>query len=84
LQNGFPAVTAQLWEPGNPHPMKFIGSLPAARFLNSTDIGSYYIGSLFTLDWCPRIEIDAADVTNVSEVEFSDLCQGYKTESTLA
>jgi len=30
LQNGFPAVTAQLWEPGNPHPMKFIGSLPAA------------------------------------------------------
>jgi hypothetical protein len=33
LHNGFPAVTAQLWEAGDPHPMKFTGSLPAAPAL---------------------------------------------------
>lgn len=77
LQNGFPAVTAQLWEPGNPHPMKFIGSLPAAPEI--LELYRYwqllYEALYLRLDWCPRIEIDAADVTNVSEVEFSDLCQ---------
>ncbi len=77
LDNGFGAVTAQLWSPGNPKPMKFIGSLPAAPELS--ELYRYwqllYAALYQRLDWCPRIEIEAADVTNVSEVEFSNLCQ---------
>lgn len=77
LHNGFPAVTAQLWEHGNPRPMKFTGRLPAAPEI--PELYRYwqllYSALYQRLDLCPRIEIDAADVTNISQVEFSNLCQ---------
>lgn len=77
LHNGFAAVTAQLWEDGDPRPMKFTGQLPAAPEI--PELYRYwqllYSALYQRLDLCPRIEIDAADVTNVSQVEFSDLCQ---------
>ena len=76
LSNGFPAVTALLWELGNPHPMKFTGSLPATPKI--PELYNYWhllYSSLYQrLNLCPRLEIDASDVTNVSEIEFRDLC----------
>lgn len=77
LQSGFPSVTAQLWEPNNPHPAKFSGCLPAAPEL----VKLYrhwqllYLALYHRIDFNLRIEIEAADVTNVSEMEFGDLCQ---------
>lgn len=77
LHNGFPAVTAQLWEQGDPHPMKFTGCLPASPEI--PELYRYwqllYSALYQRLDLCPRIEIDAGDVTNVSSIEFSHLCQ---------
>jgi CHASE2 domain-containing sensor protein len=77
LQNGFPAVTVELWLSGNTYPMKFVGSLPAIPELPQL-YGAWqllYSAVYNRLDWHPRIEILEADVTHVSEVEFSDLCQ---------
>jgi CHASE2 domain-containing sensor protein len=81
LLNGFNCVTAQLWEYNNPQPMKFTGSLPA-----SPEIAELYrhwrllYSALYQcLDWHPRIEIEAADVTNVSAVEFSEICREMST-----
>lgn len=77
LYSGFPAVTAQLWEQGDLALIKFTGCLPPAPEI--ADLYKYwqllYSALYQRLDLCPRIDIDAADVTNVSEVEFSDLCQ---------
>jgi CHASE2 domain-containing sensor protein len=82
LESGFPAVTAQLWEAGMPSPMKFTGSLPAAPKLPQL-YGRWQLlyENLYRLwGWHPRskideeIEIDEEDVTNVSAVEFNDLC----------
>jgi CHASE2 domain-containing sensor protein len=76
LHSGFPAVTAQLLE-GDSAVTKSTGSLPAAPEI--AELYKYwqllYSALYQRLDLCPRIEIDAADVTNVSEVDFSDLCQ---------
>jgi len=76
LDNGFPVVTALLWEPNNPHPMKFTGSLPAAPEI--PELYSYwrvlYLALYQRLDLDPRLEIDSSSVTNVSEIEFSELC----------
>lgn len=78
LHNGFPAVTVQLWEDrSNPAPTKFTGSLPAApkiaQLYQSWQL--LYLALYQRLDLRPRIEIDNGDITNVSEVEFDDLCQ---------
>lgn len=75
LNNGFPSVTTQLWEAGNPHPMKFTGSLPAAPTLPQLyrDWQLLYFALYQRLK--PRIEIDAANITNVSDADFGELCQ---------
>lgn len=77
LENGFGAVTGQLWEQSDPNPMKFTGRLPAAPEIPELyrHWQLLYKALYQRLDWCPRIKIQEADVTNVSEVEFSDLCQ---------
>lgn len=73
---GFPAVTAQIWDRTTPHPIKFTAALPAAphipEFYRRWQL--LYLSLQQRLDLCFRIEIEAADVTNVSEREFSDLC----------
>jgi hypothetical protein len=75
LHNGFSAVTAQLWEAGDPHPMKFTGSLPTAPALPQLYRDWQLLYSALYQRLRPRLEIDAADVTNVSSADFSDLCQ---------
>lgn len=76
LHNGFPTVTAQLWEQGDSQPIQFTGCLPAAPEIS--ELYRYwqllYSALYQRLDLNPRIEIDAGDVTNVSSVEFSHLC----------
>ncbi|AMW27895.1 MULTISPECIES: CHASE2 domain-containing protein [Arthrospira] len=79
LLSGFPHVTALLWEPENPRPLKFTGALPPAQELD----GIYRRWNLIYQalyrrpGWHPRIKIDREDITNVSQVEFSDICQQY-------
>ena len=77
LQNGFDAVTAQIGEDGDPYLMKFTGSLPPAPEISQLyrDWQLLYSAVYQRLDFCPRLEIENAGVTNVSEVEFQDLCQ---------
>jgi hypothetical protein len=75
LHNGFRSVTAQFWEAGDPHPMKFTGSLPAAPALPQLYRDWQLLYSALYQRLRPRLEIDAADVTNVSSADFSDLCQ---------
>ena len=78
LHNGFPTVTVQLWEDcSNPAPTKFTGSLPAAPKIAQLHQSwqLLYLALCQRLDWHPRLEIDSGDITNVSEVEFDDLCQ---------
>ncbi|MFB2770972.1 CHASE2 domain-containing protein [Pelatocladus sp. BLCC-F211] len=88
LKQGFPSVTAALWEDGNPIAMQFTGSLPAApelwslykrwQLLYQLLYEALYPGS----DWRNYtddledidIEIDEEDVTNVSSIDFSNLC----------
>lgn len=78
LQNGFPAVTAQLWtESSNPE-MKFQGSLPAADIdplYKSWQL--LYLACYQSLDLHPRIEIiDSPEyLPGVDLDEFSNLCQ---------
>jgi WD40 repeat protein len=83
LYSGFPVVTAGLWELNNPHPQQFVGNLPAApnlielyrnwrlMYQNLCD----RLPSIRNLDDDDELEIDEADITNVSTVDFHDLCQ---------
>lgn len=82
INAGFPAVTAQLWEGDNPYPMKFRGSLPAAPGLPQLYQAwrLLYQALHYRLDWNPRIEVDSADMTHVSQVEFSDICQQFVSQ----
>lgn len=79
LLSGFPHVTALLWEPENPRPLKFTGALPPGVELD----GIYrrwhliYQALYRRPGWHPRIKIDREDITNVSEMEFADICQRY-------
>lgn len=86
LKQGFPSVAAQLWEDSNPVPMQFTGSLPAVpelpeiyrrwRLLYQLLQESLYP----SLSWRrhlqinEEIEIEEEDVTNISSIEFSNLC----------
>ncbi|HBE18347.1 MAG TPA: Chase2 sensor protein, partial [Cyanobacteria bacterium UBA11367] len=82
---GFPSVTAQLSEDGNPVPLQCTGSLPPAaeliqlyrrwQLLYRLLYESFYP----SFGWRRRgieeeIEIDEEDITHFSSVEFSNLC----------
>ena len=79
FMDGFPTVTARLGEPGNLY-MQFTGNLPSApeipqllrnwRLLYDA-LSQYGIRS--------GIEIDESGITNISEGEFSDICDGLET-----
>ncbi len=77
FHSGFPAVTAQLWGQTTLYPIKFTGSLPAAPNIPELyrQWRLLYLALYQRLDQYFRIEIEAADITNVSAREFSDLCQ---------
>ena len=89
LKRGFPSVTVQLWEEGNPIAMQFIGSLPPAPELWQVYQRWQLLYQLLyealypSLGWRKRInkqdeeidiEIDEDDVTNVSSIDFGNLC----------
>ncbi|MDF5712209.1 MAG: CHASE2 domain-containing protein [Nostoc sp. S4] len=90
LKQGFATVTAQLYNYSNPIPIQFTGSLPAAPEL----IELYRRWQLLYLllhealfpgqRWHrniasdAEIEIDTEDITNISSVEFSNLCNNLQ------
>lgn len=87
LKRGFPSVTVQLWEEGNPIAMQFTGSLPSAPELWQLYRRWQLLYQLLyealypSLHWRrhvekedDEIEIDEEDVTNISSVDFSNLC----------
>jgi CHASE2 domain-containing sensor protein len=87
LKRGFPSVTVQLWEEGNPIAMQFTGSLPPASSLWQLYRRWQLLYQLLyealypSLDWRrylekqdEEIEIDEEDVTNISSVDFINLC----------
>ncbi len=80
LEKGFEQVTAQLWEVGDSIREQFIGSLPPAPDLAEI----YQKWQLSYLSLCTRLrsdvdddylEIDAAGITNVSDISFNELGQ---------
>jgi CHASE2 domain-containing sensor protein len=77
VSNGFASVTAQLWDENDIYPMKFTGRLAAAPQLAELyrRWRLLYLALYQRLDFGLRLEIETADVTNVSEIELSDLCQ---------
>ncbi|MCT7968038.1 CHASE2 domain-containing protein [Laspinema sp. D1] len=79
LLGGFPNVTALLWEPENPRPLKFIGALPPATELDAIyrRWQLIYQALYRSPGWRPRIKIEREDITNVSQVEFADICGKY-------
>jgi hypothetical protein len=87
LHHGFPSVTAQLWT-GTERPEQFIGSLPAAPAL----IELYRNWQSIYQNLCARkqllsrsqeeddeLEIDVGGITNVSVVDFEEVCQKLQT-----
>ncbi|MBD2605287.1 CHASE2 domain-containing protein [Scytonema hofmannii FACHB-248] len=87
LKRGFPSVTVQLWEEGNPIAMQFTGSLPPASSLWQLYRRWQLLYQLLyealypSLGWRryvekqdEEIEIDEEDVTNISSVDFINLC----------
>lgn len=77
VSSGFASVTVQLWDERDIYPMKFTGRLAAAPQLAELykRWRLLYLALYQRLDFGLRLEIETADVTNVSEIELSDLCQ---------
>lgn len=92
LKQGFATVTAQLYNYSNPIPIQFTGGLPAAPEL----IELYKRWQLLYLllhealspgqRWQRNmasdigIEIDTEDITNISSVEFDNLCNNLQNK----
>lgn len=93
LQEGFNGVIAQVFErfgQENSFPIQFTGSLPAAPELTELYrrwriiYNLLYDSLIPDLNWRQQfdlddeIEIDSEDITNISSVEFHNLCQDLK------
>ncbi|HEY9669351.1 MAG TPA: sensor protein Chase2, partial [Coleofasciculaceae cyanobacterium] len=86
LHEGLPTVTAQLGEPDNSYRMKFTASLPASPEISElyrnwqSLYWAFYqrlglrIGNEEAEENDDTFEIEEAYITNVSEVDFKDLC----------
>jgi CHASE2 domain-containing sensor protein len=82
LNDGFSPVTAQLWETNNSRPIKFTGSLPPAPEIAELYKRFQIIYQAIYKRFVIRsgLEIESTGLTNVSEVEFSEVQeQLYKT-----
>ncbi len=77
LNNGFPVVTAQLWDVDQPYPVKFTGSLPAVPELPELYKKWQMLYSALhqRLGLHRRIKVHSQDVTNVSVNDFDSVCQ---------
>lgn len=83
LQDGFPVVTVQITQADNSYPMKLTASLPAAPKITEL----YERWQLIYLALSQRLrchrntidddqfEIEEAYITNVSQVDLTDICQ---------
>jgi CHASE2 domain-containing sensor protein len=82
FSRGFATVTAQVWEADHAHSVQAVGSLPAAPQLAIAlqQWRLLYVALYHRLDLHTRIDIELADVTNVSEVEFTHLCQAVHVQ----
>ena len=80
LENGFPAVTAELRRTNNTSHLKVTASLPAAPEINQLyrRWRLLYQALSQCLSESLRLEIIQDNVIQVSEVEFQDLCQQFK------
>lgn len=85
LHSGFASVTAELWEQNDPNLMqligKFTGSLPPdPEILVLYRDWQFLYEALYQRFNCPlRIEIETSGKTNISELDFSDLCSQLET-----
>ncbi|NJN08760.1 MAG: CHASE2 domain-containing protein [Richelia sp. RM2_1_2] len=77
LHKGFPDITVQLGLSSDSRAMQFRGSLPAAPEISQLYRNWQILYSTLyrNCGWSVRLEIDDTDITNVSEVEFDELCQ---------
>ncbi|MEL7244798.1 MAG: CHAT domain-containing protein [Cyanobacteria bacterium J06573_2] len=85
LNEGFPVVTASLLSENNPRPQKLSGHLPPApnfiqlyrnwQLMYGNLCDRLATSSLRNFDDDDELEIDEADVTNISTVDFEDLCE---------
>ncbi|MDF5723298.1 MAG: CHASE2 domain-containing protein, partial [Rhizonema sp. PD37] len=74
LNDGFFPVTAQLWD-NNSHPIKFTGSLPPASEIAELykRFQLIYQALYQRLVSSSRIQVESTGLTNVSEVDFSEV-----------
>ncbi|MCF4970342.1 nSTAND1 domain-containing NTPase [Nostoc sp. CMAA1605] len=84
LYTGFPSVKAQIWSASHHAPEQCLGSLPAAPNLRELYISwrtNYQAlctrQSMRSQDWeeDDELEIEAGAITNVSIIDFDELCQ---------
>lgn len=77
LHQGFPVVTAQIWDSSKPYPIKFTSSLPPVPELPELyrRWRLLYEALHQRLGWRSRMEIHTQDITNISVSEFGELCQ---------
>jgi CHASE2 domain-containing sensor protein len=82
LENGFAAVTAQIWDLHDLRPSKIAGSLSPAPELAQLyhQWRLLYLALYQRLDLEMRIKINAGDITNVSEMEFGELCDQFANQ----
>ena len=82
-QQGFPTVVVQLWQPNGSVPAQFSGQLPADPDLLKLykEWQTYFLAlnaNLGTRQSGLCLEIEAEDITNISDNEFETLCQTLK------
>ncbi|HIK04668.1 MAG TPA: CHASE2 domain-containing protein [Trichormus sp. M33_DOE_039] len=77
LIDGFSPVTAQIWETNKSRPIQFIGSLPSALKIVETykRFQLIYESLYHQIKSRSGLEIEEVGLTNVSEVDFTEVCQ---------
>jgi CHASE2 domain-containing sensor protein len=88
LQTGLPSIIAQLWEDPTAQPMQMAGSLPAVPALARSiqQWQALYFALYAHLGWRRsardsfEFDDDVADVSHISQAEFTAVCQQLQTE----
>ena len=77
LEDGFSPVTVQLWETNNSRPTQFTGCLPPAPEIAELYKRYQIIYQAFygRLKKRSELEIETTGLNNVSELDFTDICQ---------
>jgi len=85
VSSGFASVRAQLWEATSVYPIQVTGALPAAPHIPTLyrQWQLLYLALYHRLGAPSRIKIKAADITNVSEMEFDQFCQHLSVQTNI-